>query len=133
MSAVWVGYGAALLVMGVLDALWLGVIARDLYRREIGDLMAANVRILPAALFYLGYPAGIVALALQPPPDSMAMAAWRSAIVGLVAYGTYDLTNMATLRQWSVTLTLADVAWGVFASALAGTAAFAAMQRVGHV
>ena len=133
MSAVMVGYGAALLVMGVLDALWLGVIARELYRRELGDLMAANVRILPAALFYLGYPAGIVALALQPPPDSMATAAWRSALVGLVAYGTYDLTNMATLRQWSVTLTLADIAWGVFASALAGTAAFAAMQRVGHV
>lgn len=129
MSAVGYGYGAALLVMGVLDALWLGVVARDLYRREIGELMAANVRILPAALFYFGYPAGIVALALQPQPESMAMAAWRSALVGLVAYGTYDLTNMATLRQWSVTLTLADIAWGAFASALAGTAAFAAMQR----
>ncbi len=133
MSAVGVGYGAALLVMGVLDALWLGVIARDLYRRELGELMAANVRVVPAALFYLAYPAGLVALALQPQPESMSMAAWRSALVGLVAYGTYDLTNMATLRQWSVTLTLADVAWGAFASALAGTAAFAAMQRVGHV
>jgi uncharacterized membrane protein len=54
MSAVWVGYGAALLVMGVLDALWLGVIARDLYRREIGELMAAQVQVLPAALFYCG-------------------------------------------------------------------------------
>jgi uncharacterized membrane protein len=133
MSAVGVGYGAALLVMGVLDALWLGVIARDLYRRELGELMAANVRVVPAALFYLAYPAGLVALALQPQPESMSMAAWRSALVGLVAYGTYDLTNMATLRQWSVTLTLADIAWGAFASALAGTAAFAAMQRVGHV
>ena len=133
MSAVGVGYGAALLVMGVLDALWLGVIARDLYRRELGELMAANVRVVPAALFYLAYPAGLVALALQPQPESMSMAAWRSALVGLVAYGTYDLTNMATLRHWSVTLTLADIAWGAFASALAGTAAFAAMQRVGHV
>jgi uncharacterized membrane protein len=131
-AVVW-GYGAALLVMGVLDAVWLGVIARDLYRREIGELMAAQVRLLPAALFYLGYPAGLVALALQPTPDSIWMAAWRSALFGLVAYGTYDLTNMATLRQWSATLTLADMAWGAFASALAGTAAFYAMQRVGHV
>jgi uncharacterized membrane protein len=129
MSAVGYGYGAALLVMGVLDALWLGVIARELYRREVGELMAAQVRILPAALFYLAYPAGLVALALQPQPESMSMAAWRSALLGLVAYGTYDLTNMATLRQWSVTLTLADIAWGAFASALAGTAAFAAMQH----
>jgi uncharacterized membrane protein len=129
MSAVWYGYGAALVVMGVLDALWLGVIARDLYRREIGELMAAQVRVVPAALFYFGYPAGLVALALQPMPDGIWMAAWRSALLGVVAYGTYDLTNMATLRQWSVTLTLADIAWGAFASALAGTAAFAAMQR----
>jgi uncharacterized membrane protein len=133
MSAVWIGYGAALVVMGVLDALWLGVIARDLYRREIGDLMAAQIRLAPAALFYLGYPAGLVALAVQPMPDSIWMAAWRSALFGLVAYGTYDLTNMATLRHWSVTVTLADMAWGAFASALAGSAAFYAMQRVGHV
>ena len=129
MSAVFYGYGAALVVLGVLDALWLGVIARDLYRRELGELMVAQVRIVPAALFYLAYPAGLVALALQPLPDSLWTAAWRSALLGLVAYGTYDLTNMATLRHWSVTLTLADIAWGAFASALAGTAAFAAMQR----
>jgi uncharacterized membrane protein len=134
MSAVVYGYGAALLVMGVLDALWLGLIAREFYRHEIGSLMAPQVSILPAALFYLGYPAGLVALALQPLPDDIWMAAWRSALLGLVAYGTYDLTNMATLRDWSPTLTLADMAWGAFASALAGTAAFAVMQqRVGHV
>jgi uncharacterized membrane protein len=129
MSSWWYGYGAALLVMGVLDAVWLGFVARDFYRQEAGAMMAEQVRKLPAALFYLAYPAGLVTLALQPAPDGPAMAAWRSLLVGLVAYGTYDLTNMATLRQWSYTLTLADVAWGAFASALAGTAAFYAMQR----
>jgi uncharacterized membrane protein len=129
MSSWWYGYGAALLVMGVLDAVWLGFVARDFYRQEAGDMMVAEIRKLPAALFYLAYPAGLVTLALQPPPEGPAMAAWRSALVGLVAYGTYDLTNMATLRQWSYTLTLADVAWGAFASALAGTAAYFAMQR----
>jgi uncharacterized membrane protein len=125
----WYGYGAALVVMAVLDAVWLGFVARDFYRQEAGEMMAAEVRKLPAALFYLAYPAGLVALALQPQPEGASMAAWRSALVGLIAYGTYDLTNMATLRQWSYTLTLADVAWGAFASALAGTAAFFAMQR----
>ena len=125
----WYGYGAALLVMGVLDAVWLGFIARDFYRREIGDLMAAEVHKLPAALFYFGYPAGLVALALQPLPEGPFMAARRGALLGLVAYGTYDLTNMATLRQWSPTLALADIAWGTFASALAATAAYHAMQR----
>jgi uncharacterized membrane protein len=125
----WYGYCAALLVMGVLDAVWLGFIARDFYRRELGDLMAAEVHKLPAALFYFGYPAGLVALALQPLPEGPFMAAWRGALLGLVAYGTYDLTNMATLRQWSATLALADIAWGTFASALAATAAYHAMQR----
>lgn len=125
----WYAYGAALIVMGVLDALWLGVIARDFYRHEIGDLMAAEINKLPAAMFYFGYPAGLVMLALQPAPESMAMAAWRGALVGLVAYGTYDLTNLATLRHWSPTMALADVAWGAFASALAATAAFYAFKR----
>jgi len=125
----WYGYGAALLVMGVLDGLWLGFIARSFYRTEIGDLMAAELYKLPAALFYLGYPAGLVALALQPLPDGPWMAAWRGALLGLVAYGTYDLTNMATLRHWGTTLAIADIAWGAFASALAATAAYFAMQR----
>jgi uncharacterized membrane protein len=127
----WYAYGAALVVMTALDALWLGLVARDFYRHEIGDLMAAEVNKLPAALFYFGYPAGLVMLALQPAPESVAMAAWRSALVGLVAYGTYDLTNLATLRHWSPTMALADVAWGTFASTLAGTAAFYAMKRAG--
>lgn len=125
----WYGYGAALLVMGVLDAFWLGFVAHEFYRQEVGEMMTAQVRKLPAALFYLTYPAGLVTLALHPAPDGPSMAGWRSALVGLVAFGTYNLTNMATLHQWSYTLMLADVAWGAFASALAGTAAFFAMQR----
>lgn len=124
----WLAYGAALIVMAVLDAVWLGLVAREFYRDEMGELLAPQVRKLPAALFYLAYPAALVALALQPAPDSMATAVWRSALVGLVAYGTYDLTNLATLRHWSVTLALADVAWGTLASAAAGAAAFYAMK-----
>jgi uncharacterized membrane protein len=126
-----IAYSVAFIIMALLDALWLGVVARDFYRQEIGELMAAEVNKLPAALFYVGYPAGLVMLALHPAPDSVAMAAWRSALVGLVAYGTYDLTNLATLRHWSVTMAIADIAWGTLASALAGTAAFYAMKRAG--
>ena len=129
MNAWWFGYGTALLVMGVLDGLWLGVVARDFYRQEMGELMSPNVRALPAALFYLAYPAGLVTLALQPMPGSAGSALWRAALVGLVAYGTYDLTNMAVLRNASVKLALVDMAWGTLASAIAGTAAYFAMQR----
>ncbi len=129
MSAWWFGYGAALLVIGLLDGLWLGYLARDFYRREIGELMASEVRLVPAAVFYLAYPAGLVSLALQPMPASAGMAVWRAALVGLVVYGVYDMTNLATLRNWSVKLALVDLAWGTLVSAVAGTAAYFAMQR----
>ena len=123
------GYGAALLVMGALDAAWLGFLARDFYRQEMGALMTPQLRLMPAALFYLGYPAGLVTLALQPLPDSAMAVLVRSGLVGLVAYGTYDLTNLAVLRGASVKLALVDIAWGILASAVAGTAAYFAMQR----
>jgi uncharacterized membrane protein len=129
MSAWWLGYGAALVVMGVLDGVWLAFVARDFYRQEMGELMAPTVRALPAALFYLAYPAGLVGLALQPLPSSAGAALWRAALVGLVAYGTYDLTNLATLRNASLKLALVDMAWGTLVSAVAGTAAYLAMQR----
>lgn len=128
MSSWWFGYGAALLVLGALDGLWLGVVARDFYRQEMGDMMASSIRALPAAAFYIGYPVGLVTLALQPLPASASTALWRAALFGLVAYGVYDLTNLATLRQWSVKLALVDMAWGTLASALAGAAAWYAMQ-----
>jgi uncharacterized membrane protein len=69
-----------------------------------------------------------MSLALQPLPEGPSMAAWRGALLGLLAYGTCDLTDMATLRHWGVTLAMADIAWGRFASALAATAAYHAMQ-----
>ncbi len=124
------GYGAALLVVGVLDALWLGVLARDFYRRELGDLMASSVRLLPAVVFYVGYPAGVVALALSPLPDSLGSAVAKSALLGLVVYGVYDMTNMATLRRWSWQLAATDMAWGTLVTALAGGAAWWVMRRV---
>ena len=125
----WAAYGTALLVLTVLDGLWLGLVARDFYQREIGALMVSDVRKVPALLFYLGYPMGLVLLALTPRPDSLAQALMRGALMGLVAYGTYDLTNLATLKGWSVRMALADTAWGCFASAAAGGAVWWVARR----
>ena len=122
-------YAAALLVLGLLDGLWLGWVARDFYRREVGDLMAAEVAKTPALVFYFAYPAGLLALSLNPLPASATAAMARAALVGLVVYGVYDLSNMATLRHWSLKLALVDVAWGVLVSAAAGTAAWFVLQR----
>jgi uncharacterized membrane protein len=129
-TALW-GYAAALVLVGVLDGLWLGLIARDFYKRELGDLMTDSVRWLPAAVFYFGYPAGLVALVLHPMPATLGAATAKAALFGLVVYAVYDMTNMATLRHWSVKLALVDIAWGTLVAAAAGAAAFAAMRWAG--
>ena len=125
----WAAYGTALLVLTVLDGLWLGLVARDFYQREIGALMVSDVRKVPALLFYLGYPMGLVLLALTPRPDSLAQALMRGALMGLVAYGTYDLTNLATLKGWSARMAVVDTAWGMAVSAAAAAAVWWMAQR----
>lgn len=122
-------YAAAWLVIGLLDALWLGVLARDFYRGEMAELMGDQVRVLPAALFYLVYPAGLVTLALFPRPMVLKTALLRSALVGVMAYGTYDATNYATLEQWTLPLTLVDVSWGVVVSLAGGCAGWFATRH----
>lgn len=122
-------YVVALLVVGLLDALWLGWLAKDFYRRELGALMVDAVRLAPAAAFYFLYPLGLVFVALQPVPATLGEAMLRCGALGLLAYGTYDLTNLATLRDWSVRLSLVDMAWGALLSALAGGAAWAVVLR----
>lgn len=116
-------YAAALLILVLLDGLWLGWLARDFYRQALGNQMADPVRWVPALLFYVGYPAALVALALFPEGLPLGQQIGRAALVGLVAYGVYDFTNLATLRVWSWRLALVDLAWGVFASTAAGAGA----------
>jgi uncharacterized membrane protein len=125
-------YLGALLAIGLLDAAWLLGIARGFYQREIGELMRPTPSLLPTALFYFGYPAGLLALAWGPQVDSAFTALWRGALVGLVAYGTYDLTNWATLRGWSVQVSLVDGVWGMCVSAAGMLTAWWAVQRFGH-
>ena len=74
--------------------------------------------------FYLLYPAGLLVLALVPAPSTLGVALARSAAVGLVAYGAYDHSNLATLRDWSLKLSLLDIAWGTLASTAGGSTAW---------
>ena len=115
-----------LVTVVALDAIWLGGLARDLYRREMSSLMADPVRVVPVALFYLLYPLALVYLVLGTAPAGRGAALRRSAVLGLAAYGAYDLTNMAVVRGWSVPLALADWAWGGIAATVAGAAGYAA-------
>ena len=122
-------YGAAWITIAALDAVWLGVLARGFYQAEMGTLMADEIRLPAALVFYVGYPAGLVTLALWPRPAALTKAALRAGLVGAMAYGTYDFSNRATLENWSLTLTLVDVTWGICVSAAAGVAAWFASRR----
>lgn len=125
-------YLAALLALAALDAVWLGVVTKDLYRREMGSLMADSFRIAPAVLFYLLYPLALVYLVLWHPPSGLLEAMLRSAVLGLAAYGAYSLTNLTVVRGWPVSLTAIDWIWGGVVTALAGAAGWwAAWGRAG--
>lgn len=122
-------YVAVLIALAALDAVWLGVLTKDLYKREMGVLMADSFRLGPAALFYLLYPAALTHLALLHRPAGPLDAMVRSAVLGLAAYGAYNLTNLAVVRGWPLELSLIDWAWGGVVSALSGGAGWWAAWR----
>lgn len=115
-----IAYLVALVVMVVLDGLWLGVVARSLYRDALGPLMADPVVLWAAIAFYLVYPVGLVVFAVRPGGGAAAVAA-RGALFGLIAYATYDLTNLATLKGFPASIAAIDMLWGAVISAAAST------------
>lgn len=119
-------YGLILVFFVVIDGIWLSQMGRALYRPVLGDILADNVRIVPAVLFYLVYPLGIELFAVLPAlrANSLQHAAVYAALFGLLAYATYDLTNYATLRNWTASITLIDLAWGAFVTGASATLAF---------
>jgi uncharacterized membrane protein len=125
-------YAACLAATVALDLLWLGKMGAILYRPALGELLADNFRPAPAIAFYLLYAFGVVFFVVAPALESKswAEAAFKGALFGLVGYGVYDLTNQATLKNWPVAVTLADMAWGAFLTACAATAGFFAGRAV---
>ena len=125
-----IAYVATLLTFLLLDGIWLGVLMAPTYRELLGSLMLEKPLLAPAAVFYWLYVFGCVAVVVLP-AITWQRAARMGALLGLIAYGTYDLTNWATLRGWSVQVTLLDWAWGTFATALACTVGFVVASRFG--
>jgi len=107
-------YAGTVVVFFAIDLVWLNLVAKDFYRERIGGLLLDQFN-LPVALgFYLLYIVGIIVFAVLPgiQAGSVLEALWRGALFGLVAYGTYDLTNLSTLKDWSPVLTVVDMVWG---------------------
>jgi len=123
-------YAGTATVMVALDMLWLSVIAKPMYQQGIGHLMAEKPIVGIAVLFYLLYALGVVIFAVSPQHNG---ATWTvtlamGALLGFFAYATYDLTNLATLRDWPLRLSLIDIGWGTVVSAASAAGGKAALD-----
>ena len=121
-----VGYFGAAVVFCLMDFVWLGFIAKNFYRSRMGSLMLAEPKLIPAAAFYILYLLGLLVFAILPAvrAQNFLIAASLGALLGLIAYSCYDLTNLATLKGWSTSLSLVDIAWGIIVSASASSAGY---------
>lgn len=131
MTRYFAAYAATAIVMVVLDLLWLGVIAKPIYQQGIGHLMAEHPRVPVAALFYAIFALGLMLFAVVPhgSPVGWSKAIVTAALFGFFAYATYDLTNLATLKNWPVGLSMLDVAWGSVVSAISAAAGKVVLDR----
>lgn len=107
-------YLVALIVFLVIDLLWLGLIAKNLYSKQIGHLMSENVNWIAAIVFYLLFIVGLVFFVIMP---AIEKGSWSYALLvgflfGFITYATYDLTNLATLKDWPISITIIDLVWG---------------------
>ena len=131
MIAYLAGYGATLIVFILADMAWLGTMVDRVYRPILGDILISGVNLPPAIVFYLLYPVGIMVFAVLPSlkGGSIGAAIAYGAMFGFFAYSTYDLSNYATLRNWTLQLTLIDIAWGTVLGALAAAAGISATTK----
>ncbi|AVQ84614.1 MULTISPECIES: DUF2177 family protein [Variovorax] len=119
-----VAWAVTFVVLLVIDMIWLGVVAKGMYQEAMGDLMSPNPRLAFAAVFYLVYPIGLLLFAIMPGVEaqSVVRAAVLGALFGMFCYATYDLTNLAVIRNWPLALSFIDIAWGTVVSGVAAAA-----------
>ncbi len=132
MKSILTAYVATLLAFVGIDFVWLSFAGPRLYRPILKDILIDGFEPVPAVAFYLLFALGLLMLAVRPAleANSLRLAAGNGALLGLVAYATYDLTNQATLRNWTTSLTLADLAWGTALSAVAAAIGFLVARAV---
>lgn len=119
-------YLLTLPVFFAIDLIWLGLIARNFYQKELGHLLSPNVNWTAAIIFYLMFIAGMIIFVISPAleKNSWTHALIYGALFGLITYATYDLTNLATLKDWSLTVAIVDMIWGMVLSASVSTISY---------
>ncbi len=124
-------YAVSLVTFLLLDIAWLGLIARGFYRQQLGQLLSPDVRWGAAIIFYLLFVAAVVVFAVLPAVErgSLARALLLGGFFGVVAYATYDLTNLATLRGFPALVAAVDMTWGCFLSAVVAAVGYLFASR----
>ncbi|QQS19909.1 DUF2177 family protein [Candidatus Saccharibacteria bacterium] len=118
-------------VMGVLDYIWLGTVAKTFYRSQIGKLLLDKPNMTAAVLFYIIYVVGVVTFVISPALEkgSLTHALTRGALFGFVAYATYDLTNLATIKGFTTKVVVVDLLWGALLTATVAGVTYAILNR----
>ena len=125
-------YGIVLVVFFAIDMVWLGVIAKNLYAKHLGYLMAPQVNWIAAILFYLLFILGLLIFVIEPAliQQDLLKLVLSAALFGLVTYATYDLTNLATVKDWPMVITLIDLTWGMSLSVIVSTLSYLILLKL---
>lgn len=125
-------YGVTFLTFFVIDLIWLVVVARKLYQKELGFIMSPKPNWTAAIIFYLLFIVGLLFFVIYPAigKDSVSYALLAGMFFGLITYGTYDLTNLATLKDWPIKITIIDLIWGTSLGGLVSTISFLISTKV---
>ncbi len=125
-------YLIALPVFFAIDMLWLGVISKDFYKQQLGYIMTPNVNWYAAIIFYLIFIAGLVLFVVSPAlaKNSIQHAIVFGALFGLITYATYDLTNLATIKDWPLKVTIVDMIWGAVLASSVSTVTYYVANKI---
>ncbi len=126
-------YFATLFAFFVIDIAWLGLVARTFYRKQLEFLLSPTTNWAAAIIFYLLFIVGILVFVVLPglEDNSLQATILRAALFGLVTYATYDLTNLATMKNWPLLVTIVDLAWGTVLSIVVSCVGFLAGKWLG--
>lgn len=125
-------YITIFLSLVALDSVWLGFISKNFYQKHLGFIFGEKFVLWPAIIFYLLFAYGILFFVLTPALEmkSIGTALFRGAILGLIAYATYDLTNQATISKWPLVVTLVDIVWGMFVTSATSVIAYYLISKI---
>lgn len=109
-----------------IDFVWLNFVAKNLYSQKIGNLLAENANLIPALIFYILFIVGVIIFVIIPGYEakSLGKTLFLGALFGIMTYSTYDLTNLATLKDWPISVTIIDIVWGTSVSTVTAVAGY---------